>query len=335
MKLTREGRRFLPATLLIGFAAFNTGNNLIFLIFSMMLSFLVLSLVLLMLNMRRLTIRLSQDQPVYAQKTSRISITLRNRKQSMASYSMRVLISEDNSSAALFPRVAGASEATVGMPVRFRKRGRYQLGSFLIESTFPFILISRRKECPVEGEILVYPEITDIARMLPDPAETTTGALCTGRRGGEDFSRIREFRHGDDWRKIHWRASAKTGEFMVMEYTEEESNRTTIIFDNLKPHDTAAFEKSVSFTASIAERLIAQGYFVRLMTCRKLIPFGRGREHLFKILDVLALIEGQDSWECPVSSMPEGFTILILNSDASLLRKYHAMSDRIFYASDL
>jgi uncharacterized protein (DUF58 family) len=335
MKLTREGKRFLLATILIGFAAFNTGNNLIFLILSMMLSFLVLSLAVLTLNMHRLSLRISQDQPVYAQRASRISITLTNRKQSLAAYSIRVLAPGEENKGVLFPKVPGDSEISGAIPVRFRKRGQYQFGSFPIESTFPFILISRKTDCIGEGGILVYPEIRDIERMVPAPAGKTHEGSYISSRSSDEFSRIREFRYGDDWRKIHWKASAKTGEFMVMEYAEEESKRMTIVFDNLKPRDAEAFEKSVSFAASTAERLIAEGYFVRLMTCRKLIPFGTGREHLFKILDVFALIEGQDSWECPGSSRPEGFTILILNSEESPLRKYHALSDRVFYASDL
>jgi|WetSurSiteA1Bulk_404760.scaffolds.fasta_scaffold00668_2 uncharacterized protein (DUF58 family) len=335
MTSTREGKRFFLATLLIGFAAFNTGNNLIFLIFSMMLSFLVLSFAVLRVNMHGLKLRISQEQAVYAQRPSDISVTVTNHKKYLHSYSVRVLSPGGKTKGTLFPRVAAASETSRSVPIHFSRRGFFRLGEFFIESTFPFILISRKTACAVEGGILVYPEIIDTDRIFPDLIGKTYESVYGSKRGGDEFSRIREFRYGDDWRRIHWKASAKTEKFMVMEYAEEESKRITIVFDNLKPHNAEAFEKSVSLGTSIAERLLREGFFVRLMTCRKLIPFGSGREHLFKILDLLAQIEGQDSWECPATGAPEGFTILILNSEESPLSKYRSLSDRVFYASDL
>ena len=33
--------------------------------------------------------------------------------------------------------------------------------------------------------------------------------------GGSDDASVREFRHGDDLRKIHWRSTARTGAMMV------------------------------------------------------------------------------------------------------------------------
>ena len=51
---TREGRRFLIAVVLIGFAALNTGNNLIYLIFSMVLSISLISFPVALINLKGL-----------------------------------------------------------------------------------------------------------------------------------------------------------------------------------------------------------------------------------------------------------------------------------------
>jgi uncharacterized protein (DUF58 family) len=122
---------------------------------------------------------------------------------------------------------------------------------------------------------------------------------------------------------------------MVMEYAAEEPRKLTIILDNLMPYDSELFEKAVSFAASISDRFLSEGYFVRLLTCGKVVPFGSGREHLFKILDVLAVIDGKDSWDCHVSGEPEGSSILILNSEYSVLTRYMPASDMVIYAADL
>ncbi|OHE58269.1 MAG: hypothetical protein A2Z47_14065 [Thermodesulfovibrio sp. RBG_19FT_COMBO_42_12] len=335
MKLSREGKRFLIATALIAVAALNTGNNLIYLILSMMLSILVLSILILRGNMNGLELRVYQLQPVFANGPANMNITILNKKRLITSYSIKVLMPEGIKGETFFPKISGLSDKLKTVPVVYEKRGIFKYGDFFIESSFPFILFSAGILCRVKGEVIVYPEIKETDEIVP---EITSGRYepflpRTGR--GDEFSMIREFRYGDDWRRIHWKTSAKTAKFMVMEYAGEEPRKLTIIFDNLRPHDTESFEKAVSFSASISDRFLSEGFFVRLLTCRKVIPFGSGKEHLFKILDVLAVIEGQDSWECPISDETEGPTILILNSDGSSLNKFIPVSDMVIYASTL
>ena len=101
------------------------------------------------------------------------------------------------------------------------------------------------------------------------------------------------------------------------------------------PPDTDAFERSVSFAASLCEKYLERGFFVRLVTCGKLIPFGSGMAHLYKILDVLALIKPQSTWECPLSEEPEGTSILILNSEKSPLSRYSAQSEMVIHAATI
>ena len=152
---------------------------------------------------------------------------------------------------------------------------------------------------------------------------------------GDEFAMIREFRYGDDRRKIHWKASAKTDKLLVMEYAANELKKLTIMLDNMLPQDAEIFESAVSFTASVAERFLREGYFVRLLTCGKVIPFGSGTEHLYKILDLLAVIGRHDSWECPVSEEIDGITFLVVGSGESPLRKFIPQSDMVVHAETL
>ena len=183
----------------------------------------------------------------------------------------------------------------------------------------------------------MYPEIREIDSIVPE-IQTEKYGIFPGKIGkGDTFTIIREFRYGDDRRRIHWKASAKTAKLMVKEYAYEEPRSLTIILDNLTPYDDELFEKAVSFAASVSDRYLKEEFFVRLFTCRKLIPFGSGGEHLLKLLDVLALLEGEDSWESPVSSDAEspGLVMLILNSEHSQLSDLVPFSDTVIYAADL
>src|SRR4030042_3369409 len=94
MKLIREGKRFLIATAIIAVAALNTGNNLIYLILSMMLSILVLSILILRGNMNGLDLGVYQSQPVFANNPAYMNITISNRKRLIPSYSIKVLMPE-------------------------------------------------------------------------------------------------------------------------------------------------------------------------------------------------------------------------------------------------
>jgi uncharacterized protein (DUF58 family) len=335
MRLSREGKRFFLATVLIAVAALNTGNNLIYLIFSMMLSILVLSILILRINMNGLELRVHQSQPVFANNPANMNITVSNKKRLIPCYSIKVLMPEGIKGGTYFPKIPGLSDRLKTVPVVYEKRGIYRYGDFFIGSSFPFIFFSARILCWVKGEVIVYPEIKEIDGIIPEITGVRYEPFLPRIGKGDEFSMIREFRYGDDWRRIHWKASAKTAKFMVMEYTAEEPRKLSIIFDNLRPHDTESFEKAVSLAASISDRFLNEGFFVRLLTCRKVMPFGSGKEHLFKILDVLAVIEGQDSWECPVSDETEGHTILILNSDDSSLNKFIPVSDMVIYATAL
>ncbi len=136
MRPTREGKRFFLAALLIALAAFNTGNNLIYLILSMMLSIFLLSIVILKINMRKLVLKVSQDNPIYANTPSSISMVMANKK-SIDSHSVKVMSSGAFAEEIYLPLIPARSEITNTAQVMFRKRGIYKYRDFFIESEYP------------------------------------------------------------------------------------------------------------------------------------------------------------------------------------------------------
>ncbi len=114
-----------------------------------------------------------------------------------------------------------------------------------------------------------------------------------------------------------------------------EIRKVTLIIDNLLPADEADFEKTLSLAASLAHYFLGAGYFVRVLSCKKVVPFGAGDEHLFKTLDVLALMQEEDALDCPMSHDVEGYTILLLKSGSSAFNRYIAAADVVMYAGSL
>lgn len=335
MRPTKEGIRFLLATLLIAVAAFNTGNNLIFLILAMMLSMILLSVVILRYNLKGLTLAFSTVHPVFVKNRAVFKISLSNKKKLMPSYSIHVTIPKGIAGQCVMPYVPPMSNTSVEMDSIFTKRGIYRYGDFTLESSFPFTLFRKNIKAYIGGEVIVYPEIKEIDELIPELTKTDYTAHTTRHAPGDEFLTIREFRYGDSMRRIQWKASAKTGKLMVKDTGTDEPRLLTIILDNIKPLHAESFEKAISFAASLADRFIRLGFFVRLITCKKLIPFGSGLEHLFKILDALAVIDEDDTWECPMMDEMHGTGVLILKSDESALKKAAPACSMVVYAPDL
>ena len=87
--------------------------------------------------------------------------------------------------------------------------------------------------------------------------------------------------------------------------------------------------------ASLCDELIGRGYYVRLITCKKVIPFGNGQVHLFKMLDILAELRQLDVFECPISEIIEGLSILVRSSDRSGFERISQLCSGVIDARDL
>ncbi len=348
MKTTREGRRFVLAAFLIAIAAVNTGNNLIYLVLALMLSVSVLAVVLLKLNLSGLTMEVFFDGPVFAGEQAYATVVIRNNKRFIPSYSLRVAAEGVVSSVycGVVPP-GGMLEKVVSL--RFRTRGLYGHKDFFAESGFPFILLSSGRAIGVLGEILVYPGLIETRALIAGSSGASGAEAPVRSSSGDEIYSIREYRYGDDHRRIHWKATAKTSGLMVKEYAEGQYRRATIVIDNLsvpvrqRPGglrgggeipSSGKFEKVVSVAASLAQDLIERGYLVRVTSCRKVVPFGTGRDHLYRILDILAVMGEEPSWDSP-PAVGEDLFVCVLKSRGTLSNLPVASAGTVVYADSL
>ncbi|NJD55655.1 MAG: DUF58 domain-containing protein [Nitrospirae bacterium] len=316
MRLTREGKRFFLATALIAVAAVNTGNNLIYLILSLMLSFTTLSYVILRVNLSSLLLEVSFGGPVFAGEPARAELIIRNRK-GIPAYSLNIQ-AEDAVEKLYCTYVPPAGVVREEMNLIFRKRGLYGYRDFSVLSGFPFILFQKTIAVAVSGNVLVYPRIIDVDELVRDLVARENEGEKAVRSRGDDAYALREYQYGDDRRNIHWKASARLSTLIVKEYAEYLSRRVTILIDNRMPPDEQAFEKAVAVAASLTSQYIGSGYLVRLLSCRKVVPFGSGEGHLYGILDILALLHEEECCDA-VTNDHEGFIVAVLKSARSPL----------------
>nr|WP_281497129.1 DUF58 domain-containing protein [Ornithinimicrobium sp. F0845] len=90
---------------------------------------------------------------------------------------------------------------------------------------------------------------------------------------GEDDVSIRQYRDGDELRRVHWPATAHRGEIMVRQEDRPARRRAVLLLDSRAGAHPGtgyqvSFEWAVSAVASLARHLIKDGFVIHLLTHR-------------------------------------------------------------------
>jgi uncharacterized protein (DUF58 family) len=88
---------------------------------------------------------------------------------------------------------------------------------------------------------------------------------------GEDDQTVREYRDGDDLRRIHWPATARTGELMVRQEDRPAKRRAVVVLDTRTVGHggsgrSSSLEWCVTTAASVTAHVVDAGYAVHLLT---------------------------------------------------------------------
>src|SRR4030066_745546 len=126
IRLTKEGKRFLIAVALIGLASVNTGNNLIYLIFSMMLSLSFISFIIAAVNLSKIECTAEFEEPLYANAPFDIKIAFYNKKI-IPSYSIAMVFPLNISRELYIPVIKKGRSKENFYNVLTMNRGRYLL----------------------------------------------------------------------------------------------------------------------------------------------------------------------------------------------------------------
>lgn len=190
------------------------------------------------------------------------------------------------------------------------RRGRFSIGPLWFEAGDPFGLVRFDRNHPETKRITVYPKVSP----LPDlglPARLPMGDLATRRRLFEDpawLNGSRAYAPGDALKRIHWRATARTGELMVKQYRHAMLLPTCVALnlnqaDYINQNFWLSSELAVRAAASLAQHLLRQKQQVGLLavgvdpdqpTREPLpvrLPLRQGQGAMVDMLEVLARIE--------------------------------------------
>jgi uncharacterized protein (DUF58 family) len=291
VSVTRAGWLYIVVTLLVGAAAVNTANNLLYLVTAGLLAPMALSGFVAYRALRQLEVEVLLPQEWFAGHETPVRVGLLNHRRRLPSFLMHIAREERD---VLLVEVPAGGRADAILPILFTRRGRQPLGDLLITSPFPFAFFRRGGVLRLEGEVLVYPEPLAPAHELPDAAEGAEIGTGAGRRGvGGDYWGARPYAPGDAIGSVDWKAWGRLGVLTVKEFEEESAPPLHLTLDSVPG---PGLEERLSQLTSLvleAERL---GRPVGLTLPGEAIGPGRGLAHRERTLRALALFPSAADW---------------------------------------
>ncbi|HEU0172632.1 MAG TPA: DUF58 domain-containing protein [Blastocatellia bacterium] len=315
------GLLFSALILLVTILSLSSGNNLLYLVLSALLATMFVSWAPSRLNLSRIGVSVRFPNHIFAGESATFDLTVTNRGRLLPAFSLTVAMSEEGvgvqaaskakesatnpTELVYLPIVPARASAHARIERGFQKRGVYPINGFIVHSRFPFGFIEQRRRLEAKGEIVVYPAPLPLDEFGHAPPPLLGRVEGRAKGSGSDLYAIRQYLSSDHRRQIDWKATAKTSQVMVREFTRDDDWRVTIIFDARIEKELAStpefaekFEQGVALAASLISHFFRAGVELRLIT----IPvtdsmagendsgFGMGKAHSYKMFYQLARI---------------------------------------------
>ncbi len=198
----------------------------------------------------------------------------------------RTLLLEDEAPRALggphrfaLRRATGSGSSVTQYQVQVGARGMHLLGPLRIHVVDGFGMIHRVIGVGARDEVIVHPAVIDLDPMLLGGVSVGTGSAHIGARGAATDDVIpREYRPGDEVRRIDWKASARTGGLMVRSEENPWRASVSIVLDlrvsehrGLEPRSSV--DAALSMAASIGWLALGAGWDLMVRTTDDIVVF--------------------------------------------------------------
>ncbi|GMV39461.1 MAG: hypothetical protein AMXMBFR64_11770 [Myxococcales bacterium] len=313
LKLNTEGRFLVFITIAIGFAAVNTGNNLLYLILGMLLSLITVSGILSELTLRDVTVSRVVPSGVTAGRDALVPIKVHNGKRFFASLSIEVEeIFDDPGTtqlAAYVLHLRPGEEAIAHLRVRFTRRGEHTTAGLRVATRFPFSFFRKSRLVLDEDTWLVYPPVVDVPVPLLPPRQEGADQHRPKVGHGDELWGVRDYRPGDPARSIHWKLSARRGRLVSREFETPSVRTVMLAYPNAVSGEgeaaIEALEAGIVHVASVAAALLDRGYAVGLRTLDGGVSPSHDGQHRTALLSHLARLRTWRATEgLPPMEMP-------------------------------
>lgn len=176
-----------------------------------------------------------------------------------------------------FQTLSGEETVRAACTLHSTRRGLFRVGPAVIEASDPFGLVRRFRVEPDVRFLTVLPRVVPMGEGMP-LGHRPIHEVPRRRSLFEDPSRflgVREYQRGDSLRRIHWRATARTGQLQVKIFEPAVLEGVLLAIEMGRnawprypdePGSDPGVELAVTAAASIAEMVLAGGQSVGLIS---------------------------------------------------------------------
>jgi uncharacterized protein (DUF58 family) len=148
-------------------------------------------------------------------------------------------------------------------PIHPTHRGRWSVGPLQVQRVDVFGVARWAGPLGPPMLVAVRPKVTHLDMDTRSASTDVDRAAVGTRMPAADDASLRDYRSGDDLRRVHWRTSARLGELMVRQDERAARRPVSVLLD--LPDDDVAAEWSISAAASVGLALMRSGHRVRLL----------------------------------------------------------------------
>ncbi len=311
LEITKAGWLFIVLTLAVGFAAINSGANLLHVLFGCQIGLILASGVLSEGMVRRARVHRRTTSALHAGSRGALLVELRNDSPRGDMISVSVedddrVLTIDHSDPVFAVAVPAGAQVALHTSVTLHVRGLQPLPKAVVATRFPFGLFVKRRELPGRERVLVYPRIHELDPASLARARTGEGEALGARARAGEFHGLAEYREGQELRRIHWPATARLGRPVVQEF-EARGEAEHVLELHAGRAGDELFEREVERVASEGVALLREGRAaIGLRYAGELVlEPGVGPSHERRLLEFLALVGLSDapaSEDAPSSS---------------------------------
>lgn len=210
LSLTPLGIQALVAMALVGLFAVNSGNNLLYLIFGLLVGAFVVSGSLSRRAIRGLAFLGVEEHNLFARVRGGLRIRVGDRSPGrLRGVEVHLELEGGRVEPGFLGRGAGAGEARITLQVRPERRGWLLLKGVEFRTRFPFGFMEKAWRIPMALPLLINPHPRAARQGLGRSGEALSPLAGPGSASPES---ARPFRAGDPLGRIHWKRTAQRGE---------------------------------------------------------------------------------------------------------------------------
>ena len=210
LTLTPLGFEYLAALSLVGVFAVNSGNNLLYLIFSLMLGLFVVSGWVSRRAIRGLEVLAIEEGSLFARVKGGVRVRLRDRHpRRLRGLEVHLAIEQGHVEPGFYGGGRKRGEpVSVVLQVRPAVRGWCRAGQLELRTRYPFGFLEKAWRMPVEKTLLVLPHPRSVSRVDDPEGEAPRSDPAPGLDCPDG---ARPFRTGDPPSRVHWKRTAQRG----------------------------------------------------------------------------------------------------------------------------